>query len=79
MKTHFSFAALKTLFLWQFDYKVFSNRSLWINPNWNFLSFMNLCICFLLQIWEVSVITSSNRLSAPFSPHLQLSQCIVKL
>lgn len=37
---------------WQFDYNVW--KPLWVNPSWSLLSFLNLYVHFLPQIYEVS-------------------------
>ena len=74
----FPLATFKILFIlkfYYFNYNVSWCGSFWIHFICNFMSFLELYICFLSQIRKVSAIISSNIFSDPFSLLLEPLQC----
>lgn len=64
---------------WQFDYNVSACGPVLVHLSWSLLSFLNLDVHFLPQIWEVLTITSSNKLSTSFSLSLLSETAIMHL
>ena len=66
----FSLATFRILFIFKlcyFNYDMSRSGSVWVYFVWDPLCFLNLDICFLLQVWEFFSHISSNTFSTLFS------------